>query len=264
MDKKIWELISSVRQSSPLILNITNYVVMNNSANALLSIGASPIMSHAITEMEEMLRIANALVINIGTLDENWSKSMLLGAELAMQMDKPWILDPVGAGSTTYRSNISDQLLQFNPTIIRGNASEIMALAKYHNGNTKGVDSCNNSLDAISAAQYLNNKYSSIVCISGEVDIIVSMNDIYYLKNGHALMTKVTGLGCSQSAILGGMIAISKDVILAALAGMALLGVAGELAAAKSAGPGSLQLNLLDKLYNLTESEFIQTIQLSK
>jgi hydroxyethylthiazole kinase len=123
------------------VQNITNFVVMNNSANALLAVGASPIMAHAHPEIPQMAAICQALVINIGTLDEYWSAAMLLAATEARRLGKPWVLDPVGAGATPYRDEVLAQLLALRPTIIRGNASEIMALARHNTAATKGVDS---------------------------------------------------------------------------------------------------------------------------
>ena len=130
MEKTLWKYIQQVRAQSPLVHNISNFVVMNNTANALLSVGASPIMAHAKSEVVEMVTISDSLVINIGTLDEVWSESMLLAANTASHLGKPWVLDPVGAGATSYRDHILKELLREKPTVIRGNASEIIALNK--------------------------------------------------------------------------------------------------------------------------------------
>ncbi|MCJ7934966.1 MAG: hydroxyethylthiazole kinase [Chryseobacterium sp.] len=264
MEKILWEQVQLVKQKSPLVHNITNYVVMNNTANALLAAGASPIMSHAKSEIREMIGIAHSVVINIGTLDEYWSESMLLAAETAHSTNKPWILDPVGAGATSFRDQVLHRLLQFHPAVIRGNASEIIALAKANTTVTKGVDSTARSNEAVHAAQTLVNQYHSIVCISGETDIIVSSKQEIFIKNGHPLMTKVTGLGCSATALIGAFIGIAEDKVLAVAAAMGLLGVAGELAFQESKGPGSLQVHLIDKLYNITEEEFVTVLKIEK
>ncbi|AZB11727.1 hydroxyethylthiazole kinase [Chryseobacterium sp. G0162] len=256
MEKNLWQEVQLVRQKSPLVHNITNYVVMNNTANALLAAGASPIMAHAHSEIKEMINIAHSVVINIGTLDEYWAESMLIAAETADTLHKPWVLDPVGAGATSFRDQVLHQLLQFHPTVIRGNASEIIALAKTNTTVTKGVDSTAESNDAVEAAHILVNQYNTIVCISGETDIILSQNQSIQIKNGHALMTKVTGLGCSATALIGAFISVTEDTISGTAAAMSLLGIAGEMAVRESKGPGSLQVNLIDKLYNITEEEF--------
>ena len=263
MEKTLWNHIQTVRTQSPLVHNITNFVVMNNTANALLAIGASPIMAHAHAEVQDMTGICQALVINIGTLDQYWVQSMLLAAQHAQKLNKPWILDPVGAGATPYRDSTLSELLSYKPTVIRGNASEILALARANTTPTKGVDSTAESNEAIEAAKQIAAEYDTLVCISGKTDIIVSKDKLIYLDNGHALMTRVTGLGCSATAIIGAFIAVIEDKTEALTAAMALFGICGELAAKKSKGPGTLQVLLLDKLHNITEKEFLQTIKLS-
>lgn len=264
MEKILWQQVQLVKQKSPLVHNITNYVVMNNTANALLAAGASPIMAHAKSEIREMINIAHSVVINIGTLDEYWAESMLMAAEMAHTIYKPWVLDPVGAGATSFRDQILHQLLQYQPTVIRGNASEIIALAKINTAVTKGVDSTAQSDEAIDAAQILVDQYNTIVCISGETDIIISPKQQFSIKNGHSLMTKVTGLGCSATALIGAFIGIAEDRALAVAAAMSLLGISGELAAKESNGPGSLQVHLIDKLYNITEEEFSHHLKIEK
>ncbi|SEL01816.1 hydroxyethylthiazole kinase [Parapedobacter koreensis] len=263
MEKRLWNHVLTVRQQSPLVQNITNFVVMNNSANALLAVGASPIMAHAEGELADMARICQSLVINIGTLDDYWFESMLQASATAQRSGKPWVLDPVGVGATLYRDNAISQLLALQPTVVRGNASEIMALAKANNKATKGVDSTAASDEALDAARFIRYRYGSVVCISGEVDIVVGEGRPIYIRNGDPLMTRVTGLGCSATAIIGAFVAVVEDVVEAVSAAMALLGISGELAAAESAGPGSLQANLLDKLYNITEEEFAMRIRVS-
>ncbi|WP_185117073.1 hydroxyethylthiazole kinase [Chryseobacterium phocaeense] len=262
MEKILWELVQLVRQQSPLVHNITNYVVMNNTANALLAAGASPIMAHAKSEIQEMIGIAHSVVVNIGTLDEYWSESMVMAAETAHSTGKPWVLDPVGAGATSFRDQVLNQLLQYQPTVIRGNASEIIALVKANTTVTKGVDSTAQSNEAVDAARSLVEQYKTIVCISGETDIILADQKEIFIRNGHPLMTRVTGLGCSATALTGAFIGITEDKVSAVAAAMALIGIAGELAAEESKGPGSLQVNLIDRLYTMTEQEFFNRLKI--
>ncbi|AQX06597.1 hydroxyethylthiazole kinase [Elizabethkingia meningoseptica] len=262
MENKIWKHIEYVRQQSPLVHNITNYVVMNNTANALLAVGASPIMAHAQSEMKEMVNISNALVINIGTLDEYWTESMLIAAHEAHETRKPWILDPVGAGATSFRNETLRKLLAYKPTVIRGNASEIIALAKTNISATKGVDSTAASYEAIEAAVNLQREYGAVICISGATDIIINGATSVFIENGDPLMTKVTGLGCTASALTGAFTGCISDKTEAVIAAMALMGIAGELAAKHSNGPGSLQLNFIDKLYSITEEEVMSNIRI--
>lgn len=264
MEKKLWKHVLHVKEQSPLIHNITNYVVMNTTANALLAVGASPVMAHSKAEVDDMTSIANALLINIGTLDEYWSEAMLIAAKTANTLNKPWVLDPVGAGATAYRNEVLQHLLQYRPTVIRGNASEILALANFNTSVTKGVDSTAMSKDAIQAARHLAGIYGAVVCISGATDII--LNDIgqtFFIKNGHPVMTKVTGLGCTASALTAAFIAMAADKTEATTAAMGLLGIAGELAEKCSSGPGSLQMHLLDQLYSINETDFNDHLKVS-
>lgn len=262
MENKLWQHIQQVRSQSPLVYNITNFVVMNNTANALLAAGASPIMSHAHSEIEEMANITQALVINIGTLDEYWVESMLRASARYNQLGKPWVLDPVGAGATSFRNLTLEKLLHNKPSVIRGNASEIMALANVNTSVTKGVDSTAASSHALYAAQKLADETKAVICISGETDYIIDNTKIVEISNGHPLMTKVTGLGCTASALIGACIAHTDDVLEATVAAVSLLSIAGELAQQKANGPGTLQLHLLDILYQLDESTFNSTLNI--
>ncbi len=264
MQEQLWKSIVLVRDKSPLVQSITNYVVMNNTANALLAVGASPIMAHAHEEMKDMVSIVGALVINIGTLDDYWVKSMHLAIAQANALHVPWVLDPVGAGATPYRNEVLEGLLQLRPTIIRGNASEILALASKRTSPTKGVDSTHRSTEAVDAALTLNQHFGSVVCISGATDIIVSKDKTVKLSNGHPMMARVTGMGCTATALTGAFVAVHpEDPMNATVAAMALMGVAGELAAQRSKGPGSLQVNFLDSLYTLRESDFAERLKVS-
>lgn len=251
----IWSGVSAIRGQSPVIHNITNYVVMNSTANALLAIGASPVMAHAENEVKDMVGIASALVINIGTLSDPWIRAMFKAALKAAQKEIPIILDPVGAGATPYRTQMARELIEaVPPTIIRGNASEIMAVISDEE-KTKGVDSAAASDQAVEAARALNRSTGSVVCISGETDYIIGNGRIAKVRNGHPLMTRVTGLGCTATALCGAFAAIEKDYASAAAQAMAVMGIAGELAAQKASGPGSLQVLFLDALYNLSEGD---------
>jgi hydroxyethylthiazole kinase len=253
----------SLRDNAPLVHNITNYVVMNFTANALLAVGASPVMAHAAEEVEDMVSIAGAVVINIGTLSPQWVKGMELAMKKASQLGKPVVLDPVGAGATPYRNQTLARLLtEAPPSLIRGNASEIMALAGL-NVQTKGVDSTTSSLGGIEAARLLNQRYGSVVSISGETDVIVDETRIFYLKNGHPTMSRVTGMGCSASAIAGAFCAIEPSLFEAAVSAAAVMGVCGDLAAEKSIAPGSFQIAFLDALAEITPEQLSSRARIS-
>ncbi len=260
----IWEDIQKIRQTTPLIHNITNFVVMNNTANALLALGASPIMAHAIEEVEDLVRISGALVINIGTLSEKWIEAMQKAMLCAKKLNKPIVFDPVGVGATPYRTATTRKLFEIaQPTVIRGNASEVCAILQ-EEALTKGVDSTQKSEAAVVAAKQLAQTYQSTVVISGAKDFIVNGDQAVKLENGHPLMAKVTGMGCTSTAITGAFLAVNSESLMAAAHAMAVMGIAGEIAAEKAAGPGSLQMHFLDTLYSLKKAEIEDRLKLSK
>ncbi len=247
----LWDDIRRIREIAPLVHNITNYVVMNSTANALLAIGASPVMAHAEQEVTDMVKIAGALVINIGTLSPAWVRAMQQAAQQAQAMDLPFVLDPVGAGATPYRTETTHRLLAATaPTIIRGNASEIQAVMVAE-AKTRGVDSTASSDSVVEVGQQLGRQYGCVVCISGATDYIIGGEQVVAIQNGHPLMSRVTGLGCTATALCGAFVAVNPSPLKATAHAMATLGIAGELAAEKAAGPGSLQMHLLDALHNL-------------
>jgi hydroxyethylthiazole kinase len=249
----IWNDIEQIRKKSPLVHNITNYVVMNNTANALLALGASPVMAHAEAEVCDMVNIANALVINIGTLSDPWIRAMFMAAARAKELNIPIVLDPVGVGATIYRTQTArDLMYAAAPTIIRGNASEIMALYEQDVA-TKGVDTTTASDLAIDSAIALSRELGAVVCITGETDYIVSGESLISVKNGHYMMPRVTGLGCTATALCGAFAAVNPDPAQATAHAMAVMGIAGEMAAETAKGPASLQVNFIDALYQLSE-----------
>lgn len=261
---EIFKSIELIRCQSPVVHNITNYVVMNNTANALLAIGASPVMAHAEEEVEDMVNIASALVINIGTLSESWINSMFKAARQARKKGIPVILDPVGAGATAYRTKTARNLINGEPpAVIRGNASEIMALGD-DKARTKGVDSAAFSEAAIDIARGLSETHHCVVCVSGPTDYIVDKEKILRIKNGHPLMSRVTGLGCTASALCGAFAAVEKQPFAATAEAMAVMGIAGEMAAEAAAGPGTLQTHFLDDLYRLSEDDIRRRLKVEE
>ena len=242
--------IERVRATAPLVHNITNLVVMNTTANALLAIGASPAMVHGVEEVEAFVQHAGALVINIGTLSGPWAEAMRRVADAATAAGIPWVLDPVAAGVTPYRSGVAADIVARRPAVIRGNASEILALVSDAGGG-KGVDSVHGSDVAVDGARRLATDTGGVVAVTGAVDYVTDGRTVVSIANGHPLMSRVTGLGCTASAVIGGFLGAGLAPMAATVSGLVALGVAGEIAAAQSLGPGSLQLNLLDQLYRL-------------
>jgi hydroxyethylthiazole kinase len=245
----MWQDLQRIRAEAPLVHNVTNYVVMNTTANALLALGASPVMAHAIEEVEEMVGLARALVLNIGTLSAPWVASMLAAGRAAKRRGIPIVLDPVGAGATSFRTSTALQILeQVSPTIVRGNASEIRAVAYAERGGTKGVDSTHDAEQTVDAARALAARYGCVVSVSGATDVIVDARTVVRVKNGHPMMPRVTGLGCTASALTGAFAAVNPAPLRAAAHAMAMSGIAGEMAAERAAGPGTFQLHFLDAL----------------
>lgn len=263
----LWSDVVSVRDRSPLVHSITNLVAINFNANTLLAAGASPVMAHAHEEVADMAGIAQALVLNIGTLDPYWIESMRLALVTASRRGIPVVLDPVGAGATPYRNKSIELLLETAlPTVVRGNGSEIMSVAGAA-VQTRGVDSSAGANDALGAARALVQRTQGVVCVSGQTDHILDANRRWArLSNGHAWMTKITGVGCSATALIGAFCAVQPDAWRATVAAMALLGVAGEVAAekvmARAGGVGSMQMALLDELQLLDEATFEQRLKL--
>ena len=254
------EWLIRLREKRPLVQNITNFVAMDISANALLAIGASPAMVHAVEEVQDFLAFSDALVINTGTLSAPFAASMKLAAARADSLGKPWVLDPVGAGATAFRNQLIGELLGFRPSIIRGNASEILSVARIAALSDiaavpKGVDSQHATAMAESAAVALARQTGGVVAATGAVDFITDGTREFRLANGDAMMTRITALGCSLSAVCAAFASLSDDFCTAAASAIGVYGVAGEIAALASYGPGSFRTAFLDALYNLTPAD---------
>jgi len=249
--RNLWQDIQRIRETAPLVHNITNYVVMNTTANALLALGASPVMAHAEEEVEEMASLAGALVINIGTLSAPWVAAMRRAMARAREKSTPIVLDPVGAGATRLRTETARALMDAAPpTIVRANASEVLALLG-GGATTKGVDSVHGSEAALDAARDLARRSGAVVSVSGETDLVTDGERVIRARNGHALMPRVTGLGCVASALTGAFAAVNPSPLHAAAHAMAVTGIAGEMAAEGAAGPGSFVPRFMDALYRL-------------
>jgi hydroxyethylthiazole kinase len=249
-----WASLQAIRQRAPLVHNITNFVAMEVVANCLLALGASPAMVQAEEEVEDFLSIANALVVNIGTLSSGQLAAMRRAGARAAALGRPWVLDPVGAGATPWRTRAAAGLIGLHPTVIRGNASEILALAGAAAGPTRGVDSSRGSDEAVDAAAHLARSSGAVVAVTGEIDRITDGEHWRKVSNGDARMTRVTALGCAASAVIGAFLTVEPDPLEAATQGLATFGLAGERAAARAAGPGSLRWQIVDELALLEEA----------
>ena len=244
-----------LREKKPLIHNITNYVVMNYTANALLAMGASPVMAHAQNEVEDMVALAGALVLNIGTLTDDWIAAMLKAGIKASAMGTPIILDPVGSGATPLRTNSAKQIIeQTDIKVIRGNASEILSL-RHADSKTKGVDSVHAVDEAADTAQILAQELQTTLAITGPVDLITDGQRVVRVSNGHPLMGYVTGTGCTATTAIGAFLAVDKDPVSATATALAFFGLAGEVAGQAAAAPGSFMIAMLDALYTIAPDE---------
>lgn len=262
--QKCADNLEKIRQEKPLIHNITNFVVMNYTANVLLATGASPVMAHADNEVEEMVSFAGALVLNIGTLTDAWVSSMVKAGKKASALGTPIVLDPVGSGATRLRTKAAGTIIaETNVTIVRGNASEILSLHR-EDSKSKGVDSLHSVDEAEASAMILATELGATLAITGPTDFITDGTRILRVDNGHPLMPVVTGTGCSATAIIGAFSAVDPDPLSAAATGLAFFGLAGERAGAVADGPGSFMTAILDALYLINPDEVISGVKISE
>jgi hydroxyethylthiazole kinase len=251
------DLLSTVRTRRPLVHHITNTVTMNDCANVTLCIGAAPVMAEALEEVGEMVAIADALVLNIGTLSRQQIASMLKAGQRANECNIPIILDPVGAGATRMRTEAALMLLdRLEIAVLKGNAGEIGALAGT-GGKVRGVDSQGAGGDALTIARSYAKDASTIVVISGATDIVTDGNRVLLTDNGHEMMGRLSGTGCMAASLTGAFAAVSRDYVISSAAALAAFGLAGEIAAVRSGGPYSFRTELFDGLASLLPQDLV-------
>jgi hydroxyethylthiazole kinase len=243
------QMLGELRERKPLVHQITNYVVMNETANATLALGALPVMAHAREEVEEMVALAGALVLNIGTLSPHWVEAMLLAGKAANEHGIPVVLDPVGAGATRYRTETARRLLdEVKVAVLRGNQGEVATLVGVQ-AEVRGVESIGAGGDPADLARTAARNLELVAAVTGPVDHVSDGDRLLAVANGHELLAAVTGTGCMSSAITGCFLAVARDQPLeAAVAGLAAFGIAGEDAAHDTKGPGSFHVGLYDAL----------------
>ncbi|MFN3260893.1 MAG: hydroxyethylthiazole kinase [Pikeienuella sp.] len=247
---EIGKRLEAMRRAGPLVHNITNYVAMQRMADILLAAGAAPAMIHAREEAAEFARIASALTVNIGTLSPEWTAAMAEAAGAARGAGRPWVLDPVAAGATAYRREVSARLVALKPDAVKGNASEILALAGA-GGAGRGVEAGDDVAAAEDAARALARLTGGIVAVTGPVDFVTDGARAFRIANGDAVMTRVTAIGCALTGVVAAFLAGEGDRLEAAAAALAYYGVAGERAAAAAAGPGDFAQRFPDALFAL-------------
>lgn len=249
------ELLTRIREKHPLLHHITNLVVMNDTANATLAIGALPVMAHAKEEVAEMVGAAGALVLNPGTLTPEWVEAMVIAGKRANELNVPIVYDPVGVGATRLRNETGQRFLdELRLAVVRGNSGEVGALAGA-GGVVKGVESVEGVKDPVSVAKNLARKYNTVVAITGKRDIISDGTRVMGVDNGHVMLKTITGTGCMATTMVAAFCAVEQDYLVAATAALACYGLAAQSAARRAKGPGSFRAALLDAIYHLTPAQ---------
>lgn len=259
--------LTTMSKQQPLIHHLTNTVTMNDCANITLAIGASPVMASDPQEVEEMVSHASALVMNIGTLDATKVQAMLAAGKRANALGIPIIFDPVGVGSTTFRAqSVANLLHTVRPTVVRGNLAEIKTLAGLE-AFARGVDAAADTADGDQIAHRAATKLNCIVVLTGKTDRIVSNQTLYHINNGHPLLTRVTGTGCMATSLIACFCGASKDYLASAVGGIAVMGIAGELAAQSlrpDEGVGTFRVRLFDIVSKLTPELLLKCTRVSQ
>lgn len=266
--ERVAKALHNLRDMNPLVHHITNYVTANDSANITLAIGASPIMADDIHEVRDVVTLSDSLVINLGTLNRRRLNSMMEAMKKANKLGIPVVLDPVGVGAIPYRRKIATDIMdKMDIAVVRGNLSEIKALYGFKI-QTKGVDtseviSTNKAeLSGIKRfAKHFANKFDTVVAITGRIDVITNGKDLYLIKNGHEMMSKITGTGCMCTSLIGSYIAAGERYLYGTIAGVLSMGIAGEIGQERlmeNESTGSLKMKLIDVIYNLSEEEILK------
>lgn len=261
--------LARMRSNAPLVHNITNYVAMQTMANVLLAIGASPAMVHAREEAAEFATLASALTVNIGTPSRDWLSAMSEAAGAAKNAGNPWVLDPVAVGASAFRRQSARHLAGMGPTVIRGNASEILALntlieeQELNVKGGKGVDATDRTEHAEAAAQQLARSTGAVVAVTGPRDLVCDGERIAIIDNGHPIMPRVTALGCALTGVVGAFLGAGSKPFEGTVAAIAYYGLAGQQAAEQAQGPGSFAVQFLDALAAMDEAELDRDARIS-
>ncbi len=249
-----WDDLQMIRRRRPLIHHLMNYVVMNDAANVTLAVGASPIMAHAREEVEELASKADAVYINIGTLDDRWVESFIMAGKAASRNNVPILLDPVGAGATRFRTETVLRILnEVEVSVLKGNGGEMMALAGVA-GMVKGVDSLGEA--SLDIAERLAREYGVTAVITGPRDYVSDGRRGAIVSNGTPALQYITGSGCMVGSVIASFMAVNRDFLTASVEGLVTFEVAAEKAERRSSGPASLKVNLIDELYNMKPSDY--------
>ena len=256
------DALGALRDRSPLVQCLTNIVVAQWTANLLLAVGAAPAMVDNPREAGAFARIAGGVLVNLGTPYDETAAAMREAVRAAGEAGTPWVLDPVAAGGLAWRTGLALELLDVaGPAVVRGNASEVLALAGGLGG--KGVDATDTPEAAAGTAAAVAGRHGCVVAVSGPIDHVTDGTRTVRIANGHPWLTRVTGVGCALGALMAGFVAVTDDRLVAAAAATATLTVAADAAAARTAGPGSFAVALLDELADLTPSGLHDLVRLA-
>ncbi|MET3142766.1 MULTISPECIES: hydroxyethylthiazole kinase [unclassified Arthrobacter] len=257
-----WTMLERVRETTPLIQCLTNTVVTNFTANVLLALGAAPAMVDVPAEAGPFARVASGVLVNVGTPHEEQQAGMREAVHAATEAGTPWVLDPVAVGVLPVRTALAAELLNYRPTAVRGNASEVLALAGEGQGG-RGVDAVDGPEAALKAASGLARRYGSVLAVSGPTDVITDGTDVIRISNGHPYLTQVTGGGCALGAVTVAFLAVDDDPLAAAAAATAVYTVAADMAADGARGPGSFAVAFLDALAGIDARTFTSRVVIS-
>ena len=261
---QIKQLFQDIRSHHTLVHHITNYVTVNDCANIVLAIGANPVMADDVNEVEDMVSICNALVINIGTLNDRTIESMLKAGKKANDFGIPVVLDPVGVGATPFRFHTVEKLLQeVHFSVIKGNMAEIKVIAGLQAKRT-GVDSLEEEDNRVQIAQNLAQKLKCVIAITGKIDVISDGTSTYEIASGTPALSRLTGTGCMSASLIGSFLGVSKNALLSAIVGIGTMSIAGEKACASSQGAGDFKVKLMDAVSSINGEEFMMSINSKK
>ncbi|MFA5106192.1 MAG: hydroxyethylthiazole kinase [Candidatus Micrarchaeia archaeon] len=250
-----FDTLEKVRKQKPLVHHITNWVTIYDSANVVRAFGALPVMAHATEEAADMAGISSALVLNIGTLTRDVIDSMLLAGEKANEKGIPIVLDAVGAGATKFRNEQVSRLIGgLEISVIKGNAGELASIAGIKS-EVRGVESISAGAPPEKICSKIAGELGCTAVITGKTDVSASKKGVYFIDNGHQMMGAVVGTGCMAASAIGAFCAVEKDCALASAHALSCFGIAGELAAKESKGPGTFKANFYDEIYNLDRAK---------
>lgn len=261
--EQLGNVIKKIREKQPIVFHITNTVTINDCANITLAIGASPLMSFCEDELEDILSFASALVLNIGTMDKQMREMAVKAGQTANRLGKPVVLDPVGVGATRARKELVEKLLtNVHFAVVKGNMAEIKSIYGIENSANRGVDSVEDLENGVEIAKALAKRYDTVIAVTGKQDIISDGERVAKVNNGTTILGKVTGTGCMTASLVGSACGAERDYFIAAAAGVAMMGIAGEKAEEHYSvgnGNGTLRTEILDNICNMTGDRFMES-----